>query len=250
MRAKFYTAYAWPTDQDPDLRISHIAYDRVHTTAEDQRSYLPLAAMRAAAASGRIGRVAPHLYGAPTNRSQRVTIDTDAPDILRRCRDDGADAVVLVPNCPVCHQTVSLVARHLEAGGIPTVVMGAAKDIVEHCGVPRLSFSDFPLGNSAGKPFDVASQAEALDLALQVLELAPGPRTTAQSPQRWAEDASWKLDYANVERIAPEELERLRVEFAQQKQSAKQALASERGSAHRAEASVPGPTCRVSAASA
>ena len=55
----------------------------------------------------------------------------------------------------MCHQTVGLVARHLEANGLPTVIMGAAKDIVEHCGVPRFLFSDFPLGNSAGKPFDV-----------------------------------------------------------------------------------------------
>jgi hypothetical protein len=36
---------------------------------------------------------------------------------------------------------VSLVARHLEADGLPTVIMGCAKDIVEHCGVPRFLFS-------------------------------------------------------------------------------------------------------------
>ena len=84
----------------------------------------------------------------------------------------------------MCHQTVSLVARHLEAGGIPTVVMGCAKDIVEHCGVPRFLFSDFPLGNSAGRPFDVESQAFTLELALRVLETAPAARTTVQSPLR------------------------------------------------------------------
>jgi hypothetical protein len=63
--------------------------------------------------------------------------------------------------------------------------MGCAKDIVEHCGVPRFLFSDFPLGNSAGKPFDVASQRETLELALQVLESAPAARTTVQNPIRW-----------------------------------------------------------------
>ena len=51
----------------------------------------------------------------------------------------------------MCHQTVGLVARHLEANGLPTVIMGCAKDIVEYCGVPRLLFTDFPLGNSAGR---------------------------------------------------------------------------------------------------
>ncbi len=223
--AKFFTVFSLPTDSVPDLRISHIGYDRQHTTADDQRSYNPLIALRAAV--GRIGNVAPRLHGAPTNRSHRATIAIDAPEILRRCREDGVDAVVLVPNCPVCHQTVSLTARHLEANGIPTVVMGCAKDIVEQCGVPRFCFSDFPLGNSAGKPHDPASQAATLDLALQLLELAPGPRTTVQSPQRWAADASWKLDYSNVDRIAPEELERLRQEFARQKQIAKQVLQGE-----------------------
>lgn len=226
-RAKFYTVYSRPADTDPDLRISHIAYDRVHSSAADPRSYNPLLALRAAAAAGRIGRLAPRLHGAPTNRSQRVTLETDAPEILRRCRADGVDAAVLAPNCPVCHQTVSLVARHLEANGIATVVLGCAKDIVEHCGVPRLCFSDFPLGNCAGKPHDPASQAATLELALRTLEAAPGPRTTVQSAQRWAEDASWKLDYCNVERIAPAELERLRAEFAQQKAIARRVLQDE-----------------------
>src|SRR5256714_1869466 len=84
--------------------------------------------------------------------------------------------------------------------------MGCAKDIVEHCGVPRFLFSDFPLGNSAGRPFDVESQRTTLDLALRVLESAPGPRTTVQSPLRWRDDASWKLDYNNLDSLTPEEI--------------------------------------------
>jgi hypothetical protein len=91
--------------------------------------------------------------------------------------------------------------------------MGAAKDIVEHCGVPRFVFSDFPLGNSAGKPFDVESQSETLELALCLLESAPAPRTTVQSPQRWSEDASWKLDYHNLAKLTPEEIAERRREF-------------------------------------
>jgi D-proline reductase (dithiol) PrdB len=113
----------------------------------------------------------------------------------------------------VCHQTVSLVARHIEADGIPTVIMGCAKDIVEHCGVPRFLFSDFPLGNSGGRPFDVESQAQTLELALRVLESAPGPRTTVQSPQRWSADASWKRDYSDLTKLTPEKIAERRKEF-------------------------------------
>ena len=108
---------------------------------------------------------------------------------------------------------MSLVARHLEAAGLPTVIMGCAKDIVEHCGVPRFLFSDFPLGNSAGRPFDADSQAATLELALRVLESAPGPRTTVQSPQRWNDDAAWKLDYNNLAKLTPADIEERRKEF-------------------------------------
>jgi hypothetical protein len=215
--AKFYSVYDGDTSQPHDLRISHIAYDRVHTSADDSGSWFPLPQLKRLAASGRIGEVAPRFFGAPTNRSHRVTIETDAPEILARCRADGVDAAVLVPNCPVCHQTIGLVARHLEANGIATVVMGCAKDIVEHAAVPRFLFSDFPLGNSAGRPHDPDSQSFTLELALRVLESAPAPRTTVQSPLRWSADASWKRDYNNIAQISAEELARRRREFDAQK---------------------------------
>ncbi|MDP7389229.1 MAG: hypothetical protein QF806_03775 [Pseudomonadales bacterium] len=108
---------------------------------------------------------------------------------------------------------MSLIARHLEAHGIPSVIMGSAKDIVEHCGVPRFVFSDFPLGNSAGKPNDPASQADTLALALQLLESAPGPRTTVQSPQRWSDEVAWKDEFQNVRFMSAEEIARRRAEF-------------------------------------
>jgi len=219
--AKFYTVYDGDTSQEHDLRISHIGYDRKHTSATDSGTWFPLGQLRNAAARGRVGEVAPRFFGAPTNRSHRVTIDTDAPEILARCLADEVDAAVLVPNCPVCHQTSALVARHLEANGIATVVMGAARDIVEHAGVPRFLFSDVPLGNSAGKPHDVESQALTLELALRLLESAPGARTTMQSPLRWSADASWKLDYNNIAQMSPEELARRRAEFDRQKEIAR-----------------------------
>ena len=211
--AKFYSVYSRDTATDHDLRISHVAIDRDHTTAEDIGSYFPLAALRRAVADGRVGCLAPRFHGVPTNRSHRVTLDVDAPEVVARCQADHVDAAILVANCPVCHQSLSLVARALEGVGISTVVMGCAKDIAEFVGVPRLLFSDFPLGNAAGRPNDVASQTLTLELALRLLQSAPGPRSTLQSPLRWSEDASWKLDYSNAERLSAAELARRRAEF-------------------------------------
>jgi hypothetical protein len=220
--AKFFAVYARDTGHDHDLRITHVAIDFKHTTGEDPGSFFPLRQLRRAADAGRIGRVAPRFFGAPTNRSHRVTLETDCPEIVASCKDDGVDAAILVPNCPVCHQTVALAARALEASGISTVVMGCAKDIVEYVGVPRFLFSDFPLGNSAGRPNDADSQAFTLEMALRVLESAPGPRTTVQSPLHWAPTAEWKRDYSNIERLSPEEIERRRQAFDKAKAQAKQ----------------------------
>jgi D-proline reductase (dithiol) PrdB len=121
----------------------------------------------------------------------------------------------------VCHQTVSLAARHLEANGIPTVIMGCAKDIVEHVGAPRFLFSDFPLGNPAGRPHDPESQDFTLELALRVLESAPAARTTVQSPLRWSADARWKRDYSNIALLSADEIAHRRAEFDRQKDLAK-----------------------------
>jgi len=96
--AKFYKVYSGATDTIPDLRISHVGYDRKHTTAEDPNTWLPLGRLHDAVKAGRIGALTPRFHGAPTNRSQRVTMETDAPELLRLCREDGADAAVLVPS--------------------------------------------------------------------------------------------------------------------------------------------------------
>lgn len=219
--AKFYTVYSGDTSKDHDLRISHVAIDRKHTTAEDSGSYFPLPELRRAAERGRIGSVASRFHGLPTNRSHRTTLEIDCPEIVARCKADGVDATILAANCPVCHQSVSLAARALEENGIATVVMGCAKDIVEYVGVPRLLFSDFPLGNAAGRPKDPSSQAATLELALALLEAAPAARTTVQSPLVWSASPDWKLDYQNVARMPPEEIARRRADFDKQKTVAK-----------------------------
>jgi hypothetical protein len=213
--AKFYQPYQNSMEADIDLRIAHVGIDRKNANMEDSACWFPLAAAKKAVQSGRVRALSPNFYGLPTNRSQRHTMEVDAPLILKMLRADKVDVVVLIPNCPICHQSQSLLARYLEANGISTVVMGAAKDIVEYCGVSRFLFSDFPLGNAAAKPNDPDSQVLNFELALRLLESASTPRTTVQSPLIWSADPSWKLDYANLERLSEQEIARLREEAEQ-----------------------------------
>jgi hypothetical protein len=93
---------------------------------------------------------------------------------------------------------VSLVARHLEENKIPTVVVGSARDIVEECGVARFLFTDFPLGNPCGKPWDKKMQRAIMDMALELLQYARQPRTTVQAQFIWSEDETWRHVFMHV----------------------------------------------------
>lgn len=183
------------------------------SSGADAHDAAALAALKRAAHAGRIHSVAPRFHGMPTNRSQRVSLDQDAPEIVARCLADGVHAVLLVANCPVCHQSLAIAAHALEAAGLPSVLLGCARDIAEHVAVPRLLFSDFPLDNAAGRPGDVASQDQTLELAWQLLVSATRSRSTLASPLRWQGAANWQQDYCKVERRNTQQIALLRAEF-------------------------------------
>ncbi len=95
---------------------------------------------------------------------------------------------------------------------MPTVIMGSARDIVEECGVARFVFTDFPLGNPCGKPWDAEMQRSIVGIALDLLTRAWIPRTTIQTPFHWGNDqwrdAFMRVDDSNREALAQEGEER------------------------------------------
>ena len=93
---------------------------------------------------------------------------------------------------------MSLVARFLEKNDIPTVIVGSALDVVEHCGVPRFLFTDFPLGNPSGRPWDKEMQRKIVKMALNLLETSDSPRTTVKAPFKWDWDAGWRSRYNSI----------------------------------------------------
>ena len=101
--AKFYTVYTDSTDSAPDPRISHVGYDRKHTHARDLNTWFPLERLRETVKAGRVGAITPSFYGSPTNRSQRVTIERDAPRLLELCQADAADVALIVPKIGRAH---------------------------------------------------------------------------------------------------------------------------------------------------
>jgi D-proline reductase (dithiol) PrdB len=87
--------WSGPLDPLPVLNTDNLAWDRESTHTEDRESFMPIEAVQGWARDGLIGGLTPRFHGVPTEHSQRKTIEVDAPEILKRLREDGADAVLL-----------------------------------------------------------------------------------------------------------------------------------------------------------
>jgi hypothetical protein len=88
--------WSGPTATPPGrLYTDDLAWDKEATHTRDVESFLPLARLQELAAEGRIGSLAERFHGVPTDYSQRRTLEQDAPEILARCRGDGADVALL-----------------------------------------------------------------------------------------------------------------------------------------------------------
>lgn len=118
-------------------------------------------------AEGVIGALAPDavsILGSITKWDQLAT-DT-APRILDEFRRQKVDLVLVVPFCPQCHQATAVLARALEAGGLPTLMLSTLRDISEAYQPPRTALVDYPIGSPCGRVGDPEHQRATLRAAL------------------------------------------------------------------------------------
>jgi hypothetical protein len=92
----------------------------------------------------------------------------------------------------VCHQSVGLIARHVEAQGIPTLCMTSALDITSAVNPPRAAFLDYPLGHTTGRRGEPELQRAILVEALAAFEALAAPGSVKMLPFRWSDDDGWK----------------------------------------------------------
>jgi hypothetical protein len=89
---------------------------------------------------------------------------------------------------------VGLVARVIEARGIPTVLVSTGRDLTLQVLPPRSVFVNFPMGNPFGRPGDVAMQRRVLLDALRLAESARRGGTLVDLPYVWGEDFMPSVD--------------------------------------------------------
>jgi hypothetical protein len=80
---------------------------------------------------------------------------------------------------------VPVVARWIEAAGIPTVVVTMMPALAEERRAPRIVGVEFPFGHSFGMPHDGAMHRQVLELALRVLGGAAAPGTRVDLDLEW-----------------------------------------------------------------
>jgi hypothetical protein len=85
----------WPPPER--LFTADLAWDKAATHTDDVASFVPLVQLRGFAGEKRIGSLAPRFHHVPTDYSARRTREVDAPEILRRVREDGVDVALLTP---------------------------------------------------------------------------------------------------------------------------------------------------------
>jgi hypothetical protein len=88
--------FAAPNSEGGGL-FTEKSWDREATHTDDPATYLPLARLAEHVEAGHLGSLSPRFYGVPTDYSQRLTLEQDAPRIEAWMREDGVDIALLVP---------------------------------------------------------------------------------------------------------------------------------------------------------
>jgi len=80
---------------------------------------------------------------------------------------------------------VPVLARWIEAAGIPTVVVTMMPALAEERRAPRIVGVEFPFGHAFGMPGDAVMQRRVLELAVQVLAGATSSGTRVDLDVEW-----------------------------------------------------------------
>ena len=93
----------------------------------------------------------------------------------------------------MCNRSGGLIARAIEAEGIPTVQVMMYAQVAERIRPPRVAAVRFPFGRPMGEPGNAEQQRVIAEDALSILETAVEPGSLVSLPYRWRRE-----DYSHI----------------------------------------------------
>jgi len=153
-----------------DLHFAARGYDP-SAVQSDMNSLLPLARLLEFEGNGIIGQLNPVFWSfSGFIPDAGGLVDDLAPRLVERLRRYEVQAALLIPASQLCHQSVSLIARAIELGGISTMTLAVDKAVVQSVRPPRAACYQGELGSVAGLPNWPEHQRRVLDEALRLIE--------------------------------------------------------------------------------
>ncbi len=153
-----------------DLKWAARGYDP-RAVAEDTNAQAPVARLLEFEGNGIIGQLNPvwwSLCGFIPSAGRFA--ETTLPQLVERVVRYEVQAALLVPASRLCHQTISLAARAIEAAGVPTMTLAVDRPVVEQARPPRAAYYPGEFGCVVGKPGWPEYQRRVLDEALRLIE--------------------------------------------------------------------------------
>lgn len=153
-----------------DLLWAGRGYDPAAVT-RDMNAQIPLARLFEFEGNGIIGQLNPVFWSLcgfipHAGRFARKAL----PELVERVKRYEVQAALLIPASRLCHQTMALAARALEAAGVPTMTLLVDREIAERVRPPRGGYYKGNFGSVAGEPLWPEHQRRVLDEALRLLE--------------------------------------------------------------------------------
>jgi D-proline reductase (dithiol) PrdB len=156
--------------ESEDLRFAGRGYDPA-AVEKDINAQLPIARLFEFESNGIIGQLNPIFWSlcGYIPSAARLVEEVSGKLVERLIRHE-VQAALLIPASKLCHQTVGLLARTIEAAGIPTMTISVVKEVVESVRPPRVALYDGEFGSVAGAPGWPEHQRRILDESLRLIE--------------------------------------------------------------------------------
>ena len=164
-----------------DLRYAAKGYDPA-AVMEDRNSLVPVDRLLEYAENGVIGGLNSVWWSISSHIPNAARVaDELAPQIADRLARYEIHTALFIPASRLCHQTLAIIARAVEASGIPTMMLSVDPNITDKVRPPRAAYYNGEFGSVAGKPNWREYQLRVLDEALRWTETfdQPGSRKLA-----------------------------------------------------------------------